>query len=112
MYFIQKRRCEISLQKWIIASTISLITAPLLVIFIFYSYTGALGIESVLLDIALVFICYFIAIKLALNIYKHVHPSTSKTVFSILVIALFFLSFIIFTFSPPHLPIFSATESS
>lgn len=112
MYFIQKKRCEISLQKWIIASAISLITAPLLVIFIFYSYTGALGIESVILDITLVFICYFIALKLSLNIYKHVHPSTSKIVISILVIALFFLSFIVFTFNPPLLPIFSATSSS
>lgn len=109
MYFIQKRRCEINLQKWIIASTVSLITAPLMVIFMFYSYTGVLGIESVIVDIALVFICYFIALKLALNIYKNVHPSASKIIFSILVIALFFLSFIIFTFNPPQLPIFFAT---
>lgn len=109
MYFIQKRRCTVNLQKWIISSAVSLITAPLFVIFLFYSYTGALGIESVIIDIALVFICYFIALKLAFHVYKHVTPTGAKVIFSLLVTAVIFFAFIYFTFDPPHLPIFYDT---
>ena len=111
MYFIQKRICETDLKKWIIASAIALVTAPLMVIFMFYSYTGALGIESVIVDIALVIICYFVALKLALHIYSYVNPNTLKVVISILLIVLIFILFIIFTFNPPHYPIFYDTTT-
>jgi len=111
MYYIQKRYCEINLKKWIIASAISLVIAPLMVIFMFYSYTGALGIESVIIDIALVFICYYVALKLALHIYLYVNPNISKVAISIFLIALIFFLFIIFTFNPPHYPIFFDTTT-
>jgi len=111
MYFIQKTNCETNLKKWIIASAIALVIAPLMVIFMFYSYTGALGIESVIVDIALVFICYFVALKLALHIYSYVSPNTLKVVISILLIVSIFILFIIFTFNPPHYPIFYDTTT-
>ncbi len=95
MYFIQKRRYDVDLQKWLITSAVSLVTAPLCVIFLFYSYTGALGIESVIVDISLVFICYFVALKLAFYVYMYIKPNTTKFIFSILLIAIIFLAFII-----------------
>ncbi len=111
MYFIQKRRCDVDLQKWLITAAVSLVTAPLCVIFLFYSYTGALGIESVIVDISLVFICYFVALKLAFYVYMYIKPNTTKFIFSILLIAIIFLAFIIFTFNPPHLPLFYDTTT-
>lgn len=105
-YYLQKRTCEIDLHKWIVASAASLVIAPLMVIFMFYSYTGAFGIESVIVDIALVFICYFAALKLSLHIYAYINPSILKVIISILLILLIFAAFIIFTLNPPDFPIF------
>jgi len=111
MYYIQKRKCTINLQKWIIAAASALVAAPLLVILLFYSYTGALGIESVIVDIALVFICFFTALRLAFHLYAHVRPSTLRVTLSIAAIVLIFLAFLIFTFYPPHIPLFYDTTT-
>ncbi|MDP4120541.1 MAG: DUF6512 family protein [Bacillota bacterium] len=106
IYFIQKKSCDIDIQKWIISTAVSVVTAPLMVIFLFYSYTEAFGVESVIIDILLVFVCYFIALKLAFHIYQYVKPSNLKVIISILIISIIFVAFIVFTFNPPHLPIF------
>ncbi|PWM44216.1 MAG: hypothetical protein DBX47_06035 [Clostridiales bacterium] len=111
MYFIKKRKCQIDLHKWIIATAVSVVTAPLTVLFIFYSYTGALGIESLIFDIILVYICYFIALKLAIHVYTYVKPTALKIIFSVITIIVIFLAFIVFTFIPPHYPIFCDTTT-
>jgi hypothetical protein len=58
MYFIKNKKCEIPLNTWIVSAAVSLVVAPLSVVLLFYSYTGALGIESVFIDIVLVFVRY------------------------------------------------------
>jgi len=82
---------------------------PLTVVLLFYSYTGALGIESVLIDILLVFICYFIALCVASHILKYSEPNKWVVIISVIVIAVIFIAFIVFTFNPPQLPIFYDT---
>jgi len=106
VYFIQRNKCDIDPHKWIIAAATSLITAPLSVILLFYSYTGVTGKESVIVDILLTFICYFIALSSAFHIYKYIKPSKFKVITSMILIIIIFASFIVFTFKPPQIPLF------
>lgn len=106
VYFIKRKECGISTRNWIVASSVSLVTAPLWVLLLFYAYTGASGAESVIVDIALTFICYFLALALAFHVYKHAKPSAALAAVSVLAVILLFLSFIVFTFCPPHIPLF------
>ncbi len=111
LYFIRRTKCDLIRSKWIIASSVALITAPLSVIFLFYSYTQAFGFESVIVDIALVFICYCIALALSFHVYTYVQSSAGKVVCGISIILILFAAFIIFTLYPPHLPIFYDTQA-
>ncbi len=108
MYFIKNKKCEIPLNTWIVSAAVSLVVAPLSVVLLFYSYTGALGIESVFIDILLVFVCYFIALR-ASHFLKHSEPNKWTVMVSVIVIVIIFIAFIVFTFNPPKLPIFYDT---
>lgn len=106
IYQIKNKKCETSLSTWIVSAAISLVVAPLLVVLIFYSYTGAFGIESVLIDILLVFICYFIALCVASHFLKYSAPNKWAAVISVIGIVMMFIMFVVFTIEPPGLPIF------
>ncbi|MFA6948662.1 MAG: DUF6512 family protein [Eubacteriales bacterium] len=105
-YFIIRKECRVSLYTWITAATSSLVAAPLLVILLFYAYTGALGIESVVVDILLVFICYFLALNTANHLLKYSDPGKAAAVISVIIVAAIFAAFVVFTFNPPHIPLF------
>lgn len=102
-------KCEIPLDSLIVSAAVSLVVAPLSVVLLFYAYTAALGIESVLIDILLVFVCYFIALCVASHFLKYAEPNNLLVIISLIVIAVIFIAFIVFTFKPPHLPIFYDT---
>lgn len=109
IYLIKNKKCEIPLSTWIVSAAVSLVVAPLSVVLLFYSYTGALGIESVFIDILLVFVCYFIALCIASHFLKYSEPNKLSVIISVIVIAAIFIMFIVFTFNPPQLPIFYDT---
>lgn len=111
IYLFCRDKCNINLHSWIIASATSLIIAPLMVLFLYYSYTGVTGAESLIADIAISFISYFIALWLGLHVYKYVKPNSLKVILSILIIIIIFVTFIIFTLKPPHLPLFYDASS-
>lgn len=43
VYFIKSKGCYIPIYTWIVSAAVSLVVAPLSVILLFYSYTGAFG---------------------------------------------------------------------
>ncbi len=106
IYYLKNEKCDASSNTWIVSAAISLITAPLLVAMLFYTYTGALGIESVFIDILLAFICYFLALCVASHVLKYSSPGKLAAIGSIIVVAIIFIAFILFTINPPKLPIF------
>lgn len=97
---------------FIVSAAASLIAAPLAVVLLFYAYTGAFGIESVLIDILLVFICYFIALCLASHLLNYSDPGKTAVIIAIISVAVIFVAFIVFTFNPPKLPIFYDTVTN
>lgn len=109
IYLIKNKNCEIPLNTWIVSAAVSLVVAPLSVVLLFYGHRGALGIKSVFIDILLVFICYFIALSVASHFLKYSEPNKGIVITSVIVIAVIFIAFIVFTFNPPQLPIFYDT---
>lgn len=106
IFILKNKRCKIGLNTWILSAAASLVIAPLLVVFLYYSVSGALGIESMVFDIILVFLCYFIAFCIGIHLLKYSRPNKLIMIISAIIIVLIFISFILFTFNPPILPIF------
>lgn len=105
-YFIFKRKCTISKEQWFSSAAVSVITCHLVILSFFYTYTGALGIESLILDIFSLFLGIIIGQCLAIHTYKFANFNTLTYFIAIIVFIFLGLIFTIFTFIPPHLPLF------
>lgn len=106
IYLAKIKTCEISLNTWIVSAAISLVVAPLSVVLLYYGYTGALGIESTLIDVLLTFICYFIALCIGAHFLEYLEPIKWAPILSVAVVTAIFILFIVFTIKTPELPIF------
>lgn len=74
--------------------------------FLYYTYRYGLGIHLLIVDILNLLCTVTMGQLLALHIYNHY--SGKKIYFNLCVVVLILvvLSFVIFTFNPPHIPIF------
>lgn len=107
IYYFRYRKIQgFSKEKWIVSTAVAAITAPLIVISFYYLYTGALGIESLPIDIFSLALAIAVGQCLGFHIYKYYNASRYAKYISLGVIILLILMFIVFTFSPPHVPIF------
>jgi hypothetical protein len=97
---------NVSTYRWFTCCVISVIISPIVITSFYYTYTGALGIHSLLLDIFSLFLGLLIAQLSALHIYNNVKITDVHFYISILISLIIVISFTIFTFSPPKLPIF------
>ncbi len=111
IYKIKNKKCETPLKTWIVSAAIALVAAPLSVVLLYYSYTSAFGIESLLIDILLTFISYFIALCIASHFLKYSAPNKYAAFISVIVIIIIFIMFVVFTINPPDLPIFHISSS-
>lgn len=98
---------NINKNPWFTGAIIALITALITIPLGYYFYTGAFGIELLAIDIALLLIAIFIGQVIGLHIYRHSNGIPVRL--SILVMLGILVVFIIFTFNPPHLPMFLDT---
>lgn len=95
---------NIQKNKWFFSLFISLISAMLAIICFYYTYTGALGIESLALDIFSLFLGITIGHLLGNHFYTY--SSDIPSFISISLLVIIFITFFIFTILPPALPIF------
>lgn len=105
-YFIFKRKCTISKEQWFSSAAVAVITCHLVILSFFYTYTGALGIESLMLDIFSLFLGVIISQYLALHLYKFAKLNTVTYFIAIIIFIFLIITFTLFTFNPPHFPIF------
>lgn len=110
IYLIKNRKYDIPLNSWIESAAVSLVAAPFSVVLLFYGYKGALGIESVFIDILLAFISYYIALCVASHFLEYSVPNKCAAIVSVIIIVIIFAAFIVFTINPPRLPIFSSNN--
>jgi len=93
--------------NYITAKAVSYYVGILLIISMFYTYTGIIGRDSLVMDISIfivsVFISQFIGYKITVSDYN---VSKKANVISLIAIALLVFAFIVFTFNPPQIPLF------
>ena len=103
-YIIKGKGNDIDKNKWFTSALIALLTAIITIPMLYYFYTEAFGVEILSVDISILFVAILFGQLLALHFYKY-----SKGINSYMPICVFIfliLIFMIFTFYPPHLPIF------
>ena len=106
LYFILRKKIDISINPWIKAMTVSTIVGMLIVVFLYYGIVGAFGLESVVVDLLIYFIAIVIAQLFSVNVYQISTNSSFSLYISLFIILLFVVSFAIFTYSPPKIPLF------
>jgi uncharacterized membrane protein YoaK (UPF0700 family) len=92
-----------------------MIGAYVMVIFIpavFYSYTAIAGKSIFIIDITTFIVAVIVGQVVSYKLYKQNQPSKSRETVAILAMVLLAIIFIVFTFYPPHLPIFQDPNTS
>jgi hypothetical protein len=103
---IEYRYIKKSTNNFFFAKTAGIYLIPIVIPILFYSYTAVLG-ESVLVIDILTFVVAVIVGQLAsykLLTYRRLPHLLSKI--SLFALALLGVAFVLFTFYPPHLPLF------
>ncbi|WP_224037215.1 DUF6512 family protein [Clostridium gelidum] len=97
---------DVPTYRWFRCCVFSVIVSPIVITSFYYTYTGALGIHSLFLDIFSLFLGLLISQCFALHLYNRAKIEKFDFYLSILISLLIVITFTIFTFSPPKLPIF------
>lgn len=105
-YFILSKNIKISITQWFVSCAVAELVCPLVIVSFYYTYTGALGIESLVLDIFSLILGVAIAQGLALHLYKKLKFGPICLYIAIIVLILLATAFTVFTFDPPHIPLF------
>lgn len=111
-YYILKKKQIIDYRKWFFCAGISVLIIPVAISSFYYTYTGALGITSLILDIFSLLFSLIVAQGLALHLYTRSIGTNEKFYIGILILIIIVISTIIFTFNPPHLPIFKDSTTN
>lgn len=110
-YVFLKNKITFIFKKQIIFTAIAVITSSSLMVFLYYSVLGAFNIHSITADISFYFISIVIGQSLGLHLYNKCEDNRNLFLLSIAIVLFMFISFIIFTFIPPKLPLFLESSS-
>ncbi|HBQ64699.1 MAG TPA: hypothetical protein DD727_07225 [Clostridiales bacterium] len=105
-YFFFRRSLSISPAQWFTPMVVSLYLCPLFITSFYYTYTGAFGIQSLFLDILSLVLGVTAAQIIALHLYRYARFNRIWLYLSMILILLMFVTFIVFTLSPPDIPLF------
>ncbi len=105
-FVLLSNKNEISAARWFAACATALYTALIFIISFFYLYTGALGTESLAADIAIFLIGIGVAQLMAYHIFRFARCKEGGLSYSLFFIMLLAVLFVVFTFRPPHIPLF------
>lgn len=105
-YIILGKNNKISASQWFTSCTIAELICPLVILCFYYSYTGAFGIESLILDIFSLLLGVAAAHGLAFHVYKYARFRLYCLYISAAILILLAVTFAVFTFAPPHIPLF------
>lgn len=105
-YTVLSKKTELSFTRWFFAFVVALIVCPLIIVSVYYTYTGVFGIHSFLLDLFAYFLGVTISQLVGMHVYQYAKINSALFYLSALIFALLMMAFIIFTFNPPLLPLF------
>lgn len=104
--YLLKRKEGVSASRWFSSCAVGLYAGPLFIISFYYTYTGALGIHSLVLDILSFILGVITAQLIMLHFYQYANKSRLALPCSCFAILILIGALVLFTFYPPQLPIF------
>lgn len=105
-YLIFSQSKNLSFIKWVTAGAFSILFSMVFIAAWYYFWTAGLHLESSIIDIGSLFIAVPIGQLIGIHLYRILKPRPIYSIISIFFILLFAGLFIIFTFSPPSIPLF------
>jgi hypothetical protein len=105
-YAILRKRLPVSPGKWFIACAVAEMICPLFIISFFYTKTGAFGVHSLFLDIASLLIALVLAQWMGRHVLRYAEDKPWLGLCGIFLLVLLALALVVFTFTPPKLPLF------
>lgn len=105
-YFALKNKSEINFGKWIFSASIAMLSIPIVITCFYYTYIGALGISSLIIDIFSLLFALIVGQSLALHLYNHIRIRNKWSYIGILIIAIIIAFTFTVTFYAPELPMF------
>lgn len=103
-YVALNRAWEIDAPAWFAGALTALLTAQGTIALLFYFYTGAFGVESLTVDVALFFLAVVLGQAAGLRTYRR--GSGLSWFLPLLLLAALLVLFVVFTLTPPDLPLF------
>lgn len=103
-YLVFSKKHKINKDKWLTSLLVSLITSIISIPMLYYFYTSAFGIESIVCDILILFLAIAFGQSLALHIYRYSKGINHNLVSVILILIVG--GYIFLTLSPPKIPMF------
>lgn len=98
--------------NFLFAQAISILASLAFIIIFFYTYTGIIGEHIPLLDIGSFFFAIFIALFIFNKLIYKEHIFTGSGFIAFLCIFTLCVSFIVFTYFTPHIPLFKDTTDN
>lgn len=105
-YLLFLRRKDAGFAQFAVTCAVTQVVSAVFIEAFFFTYTGAFGIESLVIDIISLFLGLLFSIILARHVYKHTKPGMFAAFISTVILIIMAASLIYFTFAAPHLPIF------
>lgn len=105
-YILFNNKLKIEFDVLMVSMISSAVISVIVIVSFYYSYTGALGIESLVMDILSLLVAIFISQLVAKHIYTYSKPNNITLYTSLILLLLFIIMFTVFTFNPPRLPLF------
>lgn len=104
-------RKKVEFPRLFISFAAAALTAPAIIVALFYTLQGAFGVESLASDILILVAAVIVSHLLALDVYRCERLSKGFLLFSAFAVLLLFSAFAMFTFFPPRLPLFLDTPT-
>ncbi len=108
-YILNGEKNNIDKNKWFTSALLSLLVALISIPLMYYFYTGALGVESLIVDIIILFLS--IAFGQLLAFYYYEYGNGINYIIPILIMIFIIYIFMYFTFNPLNLPIFKDSST-
>lgn len=103
-YCFRHKQYEINKNQWFTGALVALVTSLITMPLLYYFYTGAFGVELLWVDILILLFAVFLGQLLGLHTYRYSSGLNANFIF--IVFGVIVLLFMLFTFFPPHIPLF------
>lgn len=108
---VLRQKTKISSERWFFSLVMALVICLLIITSFYYTYTGAFGFHSMILNIFSLILAITVAQLTGFRIYQRIQLRKYHLYLATLIFIALVIAFITFTFKPPHFPLFKDSST-